>query len=645
MDGGDTNPRRDLGFVQMYDPLAWMENTKTRRFRTQIDKENDEVTSYVRKNKGIFEKYKALYAKYAEGAAPVHPDYAQMSYDWYSHAVKIQSLANHTQHVWIGKTHWKDLAYFTVHPSAPYAVYVSDDTDGAEAYKATVVDADLRTVLTVKNISPIVGFIESSLIVLEAEKRLQYRRCVSYDLFTKEHKVLYEETNEKHNLELIPSLRTGEVFLKSANSIESQSLADITVSGGVSWFIKRSCTILPVSDRHYAADTYLVKKDQVFPKHKFLNDLVMSSYTQGYVTLTHGMSMSLYAFQVKPYRLIHVHTQSPGAIHFFTSPFKTHIGLEAPDKATAIVDINILLSPKTPISTVPLVFPETLSLQSELRNVSGVPYTYTTVKSITKPKQKPKKLVVCAYGAYGINSARNYPVRWLPWLADGYALVVVAPRGGRDKGDVWYDGGRTALRKQHTFEDTAAVIRAVQAAESIEPRNTIVYGRSAGGWTATAIGHIQPPIVGGVYAEVPYLDVLRTTTNPALPLTTLEYDEFGDPMHHKSHYAALQRISPVDSVQTPSSSEPKIYIKTALNDAQVLPYEALKYATKLREAKWSSVYMYTTIGGGHFASDNTIYARDATVLQAPTVAAVAAAPSTTRSFNKTRRRRTSSLKQ
>ena len=633
----------------MYDPLAWMENTKTRRFRTQIDKENDEVTSYVRKNKIIFEKYKSLYAKYAEGASPVHPDYAQMSYDWYSHSVKIQSLANHTQHVWIGKTHRKDLAYFTVHTSAPYAVYVSDDTDGAEAYKATVVDADLRRVLIVKNISPIVGLIESSLIVLEAEKRLQYRRCVSYDLFTKERKVLYEEKNEKHNLELIPSLRTNEVFLKTANAIESQSLADITVSGGVSWFIKRSCTILPISERQYASDTYLVNKAHVFPKHKFLNDLVMSSSNQGYVTLTHGMSMSLYAFQVKPYQFVHLHTQSPGSIHFFTSPFQIHVGLEAPDTATAVFDINVLFSAKPLISTVPLVFPETLSLQSELRSAGGVPFTYTVTKSLAS---KAKKLVVCAYGAYGINSARNYPVRWLPWLADGYALVVVAPRGGRDKGDAWYDGGRTALRKHHTFEDTAAVIRAVQASESIEPKNTIMYGRSAGGWTAAAIAHIQPPIVGGVYAEVPYLDVLRTTTNPALPLTTLEYDEFGDPLHHKSHYAALKRISPLDSVPPPSSSEPKIYIKTALNDAQVLPYEALKYATKLREANWPSVYLHTTIDGGHFASDNIGYARDATVLQSPaapsdTVATVAtvAKAGITKSFNKTRRRRTSSLKQ
>lgn len=628
MDGGDTNPRRDLGYVQMYDPLAWMENTKTKRFRTQIDKENDEVTSYVKKNKTIFEKYKSLYAKYVEVANPIHPDYNQMNYEWYSHSVRIQWLANHTQHVWIGKTHWKDLAYFTVYPSAPYAVYVSDDTEGAEAYKATVVDADLRTVLTVKNISPIVGCLESYLIVLEAEKRLQYRRCVSYNLLTKERKVLYEERDEKHNLEVIPSLLTGEVFLKSANSIESQSLAKVTGTN-VHWFQKKSATILPLSDDNYASDTYIVNKDHPFPKNKFLNDLVMSSSSQGYAILTHGMSMSLYAFQIKPFQLLHLHTQSPGAIHFFTSPFKIHIGLETPDRPTQIYNIGEFLSATT--ITPLLTFPSTLDLTSELRHTGSVPYTFTTLKSST---MKPQKLIVSAYGAYGINSARNYPVRWLPWLADGYALVVVAPRGGRDKGDAWYDGGRTALRKQHTFEDTAAVIRDVQTTESIEPKNTIVYGRSAGGWTAAAIGHIQPPIVSGVYAEVPYLDVLRTTTNPALPLTTLEYDEFGDPLHHKSHYAALKYISPVDSVLTPPSNAPKIYIKTALNDAQVLPYEALKYATKLREANWPSVYLYTTIDGGHFTSDNIGYARDATVLQ-----------SGTKSVTKTRRRRRSSLKQ
>jgi oligopeptidase B len=235
-----------------------------------------------------------------------------------------------------------------------------------------------------------------------------------------------------------------------------------------------------------------------------------------------------------------------------------------------------------------------------------IPYTFVSaVKS-------PKKLLVIAYGAYGLSSKRAYPKRWLPWLTQGYAIVESAPRGGRENGDAWYDAARTAERKITTFTDVASVIKTVQERFHFKKEQTVVYGRSAGGWTAAYIGQNYSHRVGAVYSEVPYLDVIRTASNPRLPLTQLEYDEFGDPAHRPEEYEALRTISPVDSASTAPSKPAFFLVRTALHDSQVYPYEALKFAAKMRSLGWPIVVGMDR-AGGHFVGKNEaarIYAED-----------------------------------
>jgi oligopeptidase B len=138
----------------------------------------------------------------------------------------------------------------------------------------------------------------------------------------------------------------------------------------------------------------------------------------------------------------------------------------------------------------------------------------------------------------------------------------------------------------------------------------VFYGRSAGGLLAANIAHQYHNLVGAVYAEVPYVDVLRTTTNPDLPLTQLEYDEFGDPRRRPEEYAALQQISPVDTVPFAPKGAPLVLVRTGVHDAQVLPYEALKWAKKLRCAGWN-VLVGIDGNGGHFAAADVMYGQQA----------------------------------
>ena len=103
--------------------------------------------------------------------------------------------------------------------------------------------------------------------------------------------------------------------------------------------------------------------------------------------------------------------------------------------------------------------------------------------------------------------------------------------------------------------------------------------------------------------------MLRTTTNPKLPLTQLEYDEFGHPAARPQEFYALQKISPVDAVK-PTPNPPVFFIKTALHDVQVLPYEALKFAKKLREAAYTAVVAIDE-DGGHFAGESALATQQA----------------------------------
>jgi oligopeptidase B len=166
---------------------------------------------------------------------------------------------------------------------------------------------------------------------------------------------------------------------------------------------------------------------------------------------------------------------------------------------------------------------------------------------------------------------------WYPLLVRGWVIVFALIRGGGDHTNQYAEAARTYNRERsiHDFQD---VIRDVQRRTKISPADTVIYGRSAGGILVGASAHL----VGAVYAEVPYVDVLRTSTNPRLPLTKLEYNEFGNPRERLEDFAATLKTSPVDLV--PEEGYPNLFalVRTGENDKEVFAYEPIKWIHKLR---------------------------------------------------------------
>jgi prolyl oligopeptidase PreP (S9A serine peptidase family) len=134
-------------------------------------------------------------------------------------------------------------------------------------------------------------------------------------------------------------------------------------------------------------------------------------------------------------------------------------------------------------------------------------------------------------------------------------------------------------------EDFEAVVQAARRATGVPAERTVISGRSAGGIIVGALvaRHGDGDLFGAAFAEVPYVDLLRTTTNPDLALTTVEYNEFGDPARRIVDFVTALGVSPIDQVAGRGAPGVFVLARTGGNDTQVYPYEPLKWARRLRE--------------------------------------------------------------
>jgi oligopeptidase B len=211
----------------------------------------------------------------------------------------------------------------------------------------------------------------------------------------------------------------------------------------------------------------------------------------------------------------------------------------------------------------------------------------TKVQYLTcyKKNTKPTKLLAIGYGAYGMPTSVNSMMKgWAPLFHTGWVLVTTFLRGGGDHTESWAKEGQLEGREK-TIDDFEACILSAQKRFGISAKKTAIYGRSAGGLLlgGTLKRHPNGSLMSAIYAEVPYVDELRTTTNPELPLTVLEYKEFGNPLHSLKDFINVGLLSPANSAAVLGSPEVFVLSRTAENDSQVFPYESVKWIRRLRE--------------------------------------------------------------
>jgi oligopeptidase B len=206
-------------------------------------------------------------------------------------------------------------------------------------------------------------------------------------------------------------------------------------------------------------------------------------------------------------------------------------------------------------------------------------------------------LVLEGYGAYGASSDPYFSSARLSLLDRGFIYAIAQVRGGGEMGRRWYEQGKL-LKKKNTFYDFIACAEYLIAQRYTSPDKLVITGGSAGGLLMGAVANMRPDLFKGVVATVPFVDVVNTMMDPSIPLTTAEYEEWGNP-GDPAYYFYMKSYSPYDNVK--AQGYPNMLITAGLNDPRVGFWEPAKWAAKLRALKTDNnrLILKTNMGAGH----------------------------------------------
>ncbi|MEV0947697.1 S9 family peptidase [Rhodococcus sp. NPDC049939] len=210
----------------------------------------------------------------------------------------------------------------------------------------------------------------------------------------------------------------------------------------------------------------------------------------------------------------------------------------------------------------------------------------------------PAPLLLYGYGSYEASMDPAFSVARLSLLDRGVVFVVAHVRGGGEMGRHWYESGKT-LTKKNTFTDFVACARHLIETDRTTAQQMIADGGSAGGLLVGAVANLAPELFAGILANVPFVDPLTSILDPSLPLTVIEWDEWGNPLESPEVYEYMRSYSPYENVE--AKRYPAILAITSINDTRVLYVEPAKWVAKLRATKTGDepLLLKTEMSAGH----------------------------------------------
>ena len=545
---------RNTPFASWKDQDAWMEPMKGSRWRAILKEESDRVetcarTSEIQKRIGTFT---AQMASVNDSADEMPFECDQVNIYWNSQFNK--------------KWHFRESSIY--HEArdldcSGHTVWVTTDIgEGAESFALQMWNSSSyqSPKWSYHPVGPELAVQDDYVYYLGVKNKLIYHQLWRCDAKTGNAKtLLYTEKSERVNLSLE----------KHANG----------------------CLIL-VRDNSQDKEYFKVKGKRVYPIHPHVPpkswNMPHGEYGIDFIWLEHGVCITkqhgqkiLWKISTTslPQNLLSI---PAGCIQF--DPYAVWSG-----KSSCLV--RVLMPTENPVfykfqhSNLNLLLPKKpLGLTWKRISAESADGTYVHGILIHQMHAKPSCLLCVGYGAYGLETGvPSVMHRWAPLVTNGWAVLYTFLRGGGDHTEAWGKAGRRDGR-QNTVDDFVALIRASQHITHISPTKTAIYGRSAGGLLMgmTLAQNPLGTLMRAVYTEVPYVDVLRTTTNRDLPLTRLEYNEFGDPIHRVEDFISVGLQSPADSAMVIASPSVFIFTRTAENDSQVYAYESVKWIRRLR---------------------------------------------------------------
>jgi oligopeptidase B len=216
----------------------------------------------------------------------------------------------------------------------------------------------------------------------------------------------------------------------------------------------------------------------------------------------------------------------------------------------------------------------------------------------TAPRDGSMPMVLYGYGSYEASMDPSFSISRLSLLDRGIGFAIAHVRGGGEMGRPWYDDGKL-LRKKNTFTDFVACARHLAGTGWTSPDRLAAEGGSAGGLLMGAVANSDPDAFTAILATVPFVDALTSILDPSLPLTVIEWDEWGNPLDDPEVYAYMRSYSPYENVT--AQRYPAILAETSLNDTRVLFVEPAKWVARLRRLAENSpdILLRTKMSAGH----------------------------------------------
>ncbi|OFZ10621.1 MAG: hypothetical protein A2Z20_09170 [Bdellovibrionales bacterium RBG_16_40_8] len=584
--------------------------------RTRI-KEDDESAPYK------FGKYFYL-TKYEKGAE--YPIFARREK---SPTGKEEILLNVNL---AAKGHkYFDVARFTVSFNQKKAVYAAD-TMGRRFYDLYFLDLSRETNISdiIKNTAGNVVWMNDNKTILYAKQDPETLRAHQIYKYTigESPELIYEEKNQQYYVSLEKSLTHNEIYLYSiSNSATEARVADANDSHPkFKIFFKREAkheySVFDGGDRYFILSNYRAKNFRLFEtvknktNRKFWRELVArradtllenALVLKDYIVLEErkdGLTRLSYFLRGKK-KINH--------LSFPDQAYTTNIGKNAEyDSLFFRYDYQSLSRPATVYdfdfltgTSVSVKITEVPGYQSDLYNSerifarakdgTKIPVSIVYKKGVFKKATQP--LYIYAYGSYGYSTDPYFRSEVISLLDRGFVFAIAHVRGGSEMGRKWYDDGKL-LKKKNTFTDFVVCTEALIKKGYGKKGHVYALGGSAGGLLIGAVLNMRPDLYNGVVAAVPFVDVVTTMLDDSIPLTTNEYDEWGNP-NNKKFYNYIKSYSPYDNVT--KQNYPNLLITTGFHDSQVQYWEPAKWIAKLRahNTNQNLLLMKTNMDTGH----------------------------------------------
>ena len=562
---------RDLGYLAWKNDLGWMESQKGDKWDNLVKEENMRFQNSM---KGL--NSKQIEADFLKDT--VRP------WKWRGWTIK-KSLYSPEQ-TWSYKSFECKAWDADISQDFKYFAAAIPDKKGYERFTISIYSINTNGLTlkhTIEQCGPYVAFLNDTLVYLGSSKDLRYDSVFLNDIQSKNTTRLYELSDETENIRLGRG-QDGSVYVCLEDFVNVR-LGFVIGDSGIHWLIDKANDISVVQFNAIIING----SGKCFGIDEYLESL---SFKGGWaVTRSYGIRTLWNISGNEPKEVMKVW----GEILFDSrDPYSLDIS-------------DIRYKPYT------ISLPE-WSYKREKYNFQVIYSQHPAPAFTVVPEGKVKGLLVSAYGAYGSPTHSGSIIqRWAPLLMRGWAIASVCVPGSGDHDFKWKMSGQRQSR-EFSIDTFRKKILNLQEEYGIPSTATCLYGRSAGGLLVISTAIKYRGLVGALYVESPYVDVLRTISNPALPLTALETKEFGIGTN-PTNILATAAWSPMEHI--PDEGIPEIFVvaRSDTSDLEVYPYEVVKWIVRMRgDERGEPKLLYVHKNKGHFTTSQQTRAEDMALL-------------------------------